>query len=474
MKRSSKDVDSLTPEQLSPLESIPPDGGLKAWSSVVGTIVCQFCSFGLINALGSFQYEYETSILRDSSMFSISWILTFQLFLMFFLSQPVGVLVDIVGPRLVLAPAAVFLVVGLVTLSFCTKYYQIFLAQSVCFGIGAAGVFVPGFVTTGQYFKRKRALALGVAAVGSSIGGTIFPIFFARLFNQIGFASTIRWTALMAGILLTIAIPLVTPLNKPKGWAKGRRSFLGMVAFKEMDFCIYVAGAFLFFWGLFGPFNFLPAFASQDAATSGVALYTVSILNAASIPGRIIPSYFSDRLGHLATMTIMGYVAGISVLAIWLPISYHHSLAGLIIFALVFGFSSGAFVSLMTASLVDICGGHVHNLGMMLGTYFCTISFAYVILLCNRPLALPGACYGVHLEEAALMDTLGSNSSLTGLPIQGAISNNPSGSLTGLIAFSGSAMVLGSVILNIAWNRSAAKMKARKAKESDQDKVFGA
>jgi MFS transporter, MCT family, solute carrier family 16 (monocarboxylic acid transporters), member 10 len=97
-----------------------------------------------VYSLGTFQYQYEMNQLRSASTSSIAWILTMQLFLMFFLSQPVGVLVDVFGPRMVLIPAAALEVLGLIGLSFSTQYYQIFLAQSVCFGVGAAGVFVPG------------------------------------------------------------------------------------------------------------------------------------------------------------------------------------------------------------------------------------------------------------------------------------------------------------------------------------------
>lgn len=93
-----------------------------------------------------------------------------QLFLMFFLSQPVGMVVDMFGPRAVLAPTSVLAVVGLVGLSFAREYWQIFLAQSLCFGLGAAGIFVPGLVAASQYFKTKRALAVGVVASGSSAG----------------------------------------------------------------------------------------------------------------------------------------------------------------------------------------------------------------------------------------------------------------------------------------------------------------
>lgn len=89
---------------------------------------------------------------------------------MFFLSQPLGLAADMFGVRTVLAPASVFSVGGLIALSFASEYWQIFLAQSLCFGLGAAGVFISGLMAPGQYFGRKRPLVLGIVAAGSSTG----------------------------------------------------------------------------------------------------------------------------------------------------------------------------------------------------------------------------------------------------------------------------------------------------------------
>lgn len=115
-------------------------------------------------------------------------------------------------------------------------------------------------------------------------------------------------------------------------------------------------------------------------------------------------------------MTTFSYISAISVLIIWLPVNFYPTVAGLVIFALIFGFASGAFVSLMSACLIDIGGGHTSQLGAMLGTYMMVISLA----------------------------------ALTGSPIEAAISGSETRQ-TGLIIFSGVAMMCGAVIVNAAW-----------------------
>lgn len=100
---------------------------------------------------------------------------------------------------------------------------------------------------------------------------------FARLFDQIGFRATMRYTALMIGIMLAFANLLVTAAIPTEGLA-GRRSLISLAAFRKPTYLLFVSGSFLVFWGLFGPFDYLPLFASRDSLTAPIALYTVSII----------------------------------------------------------------------------------------------------------------------------------------------------------------------------------------------------
>ena len=54
--------------------------------------------------------------------------------------------------------------------SLATEYYQVFLAQGLVVGIGSGLLFTPAISLVGTYFVKKRALATGIAACGSSLG----------------------------------------------------------------------------------------------------------------------------------------------------------------------------------------------------------------------------------------------------------------------------------------------------------------
>ncbi|KAK4154821.1 major facilitator superfamily domain-containing protein [Chaetomidium leptoderma] len=413
---SPKDTAAVPPATNETLELtpfVPPDGGRDAWMTVAGGWLCQFCSFGFVNSLGSIQYIYEKEILTHESSLSDSGLTCLER-----------------GPYL---SRPSFSVGGLIALSFATEYWQIFLAQSVCFGLGAAGTFISGLVAAGQYFKKRRALVMGIVASGSSCGGLVFPIMLARLFDQIGFRQTLRYTALMIGILLAIANLLVSSPVPPKGLA-GRRSLMSFATFKKPTYLLFVTGSFLFFWGLFGPFDYLPLFTSEHPATQSIALYTVAILNGASIFGRILPNIYSDRVGSSVwIITACALLSAVSVLVIWLPVYYYPSAGGLVVFVVVFGFASGAFISLMTPALLEVAGGHTNDdLSVMIGTFFAIIAIA----------------------------------SLTGLPVQGAAAGH-GGNVMGLIVFCGVAMIAGTALVGCAALLS--QKNKRKAAEKATD-----
>jgi MFS family permease len=64
-----------------------------------------------------------------------------------------------------------FLVVlGIMTLSLATNYWQVFLTQAVCMGLGAGLLYVPSLALIGIWFERKRALAMGIVMSGIAVG----------------------------------------------------------------------------------------------------------------------------------------------------------------------------------------------------------------------------------------------------------------------------------------------------------------
>lgn len=114
--------------------------------------------------------------------------------------------------------------------------------------------------------------------------------------------------------------------------------------------------------------------------------------SATSVPGRILPGYVADYLGHFNIITICALFTGGSILALWLPFNYHASHAGTIVFGLVFGFVSGAVVSLMMACVAKT--GPLETLGQRFGTFQIVISVRY------------GMFYPVLVISQSIADTL--------------------------------------------------------------------
>lgn len=67
--------------------------------------------------------------------------------------------------------AGSFLVVfGYMMTSLCSSYWQVMLAQALVVGLGSGCLFIPSVAILPQYFSKRRALANGLAASGSSFG----------------------------------------------------------------------------------------------------------------------------------------------------------------------------------------------------------------------------------------------------------------------------------------------------------------
>lgn len=56
----------------------PPEGGTKAWLSLLGASCAMFVSFGWVNCIALFQAEYEENQLKQYSKSTVSWITSME------------------------------------------------------------------------------------------------------------------------------------------------------------------------------------------------------------------------------------------------------------------------------------------------------------------------------------------------------------------------------------------------------------
>ncbi|KAL8735649.1 MAG: hypothetical protein Q9166_000818 [cf. Caloplaca sp. 2 TL-2023] len=290
--------------------------------------------------------------------------------------------------------------------------------SGICSPIGASLIFYPAMSSTGTWFFKRRALAFGIMAAGSSLGGVILPIMVDHIISQSGFPWAMRSAAfLLLGLLIYANLTVRSRLPpSPKPWSLVEF----ILPLQELPYFLIVFASFLFFFGMFLPFTFIILSAEHDGMSERLAAYLIPILNAVSIFGRTIPGYIADKSGRFNTMIATSILSTLLVLSLWLPASGN---VPYILFAALYGFSSGAFVSLAPALVAQI--SDIRQIGVRTGSMFAVISVA----------------------------------TLVGNPIGGALVSHERGAYRDLQIFCGVMMAAGSVIFVAArWSLEGWKM----------------
>lgn len=274
--------------------------------------------------------------------------------------------------------------------------------------VAAGIIFLPAVSSVSHWFRLRRATALGILACGSSIGGVAYPLLLNKCFKRVGFAWTTRaceqlvalfslapYTRsryaltfspftpahatltptvgfLTLGFLLIACFTVNTRLPPRKGGP-----LLDFSVFKQLEYTLFVAGDSLIIVGLYFPYFYTQTCAllyllaasrraeplGVDSRLNGVdenvALYCLSILNAASLFGRIIPNvrpagpvrrrlltvppltpqWLADTWGAFAILIPNCLVSGFLIFG-WIGMC--RTTVGTIFFSILYGLSSGA------------------------------------------------------------------------------------------------------------------------------------
>lgn len=331
---------------------------------------------GIISSFGAYQAFYEFNLLQSYSPSSISWIGTIQGSLPIILGLISGPMFDMGYFRLLTTSGSVLVVLGMLTTSVCTEYYHFILAQGLCIGLGAAAIYLPSFAILAKYFTSRRAMASGMVAAGGSIGASVYTIAFRRLEARVGFSWTARAIGLIAMGCFFMSLMIMRVPKSQDVTVKNQTMVTRLIdisAFTSAPFLICSVGMLLSYIGLYIPFFYIVAYAQKHSHVDvDMSFYLLSIMNASSTFGRIIPGLLADRWGSLLVMAVFT-VASAIVAYSWAAIN---SFPGLLVFCIVYGFLSGAVASLpLTVFAALAPDRNKVGTGMGMGLCSCGIGF---------------------------------------------------------------------------------------------------
>ncbi|CAG8018758.1 unnamed protein product [Penicillium olsonii] len=347
------------------------DTGLRTWLQVLGSFFLFFNSWGIINTWGAYQTYYEQELLAGTSSSTIAWIGSLQSFLLMMIGVITGPLFDAGYFTALTSFAAFLLPFGLMMTSLATKYWQLILSQGVCIGLAAGCLFVPSVAILPQYFRAKRGLANGFAASGSSIGGVVYPIMFDQLQKKVGFAWATRALGFVCFGTTCISVAIMRQRFQPKE----KRKLFQLSVLKEPAFTVFAIAMFMGFLGFYNFLFYVQSYAIETGIVdSNLGFYLLSMLNAASTFGRIAPNFLADHIGPLNMLTPAVTITAILAF-VWIRV---HTVPGIIILSVFYGFFSGGFVSLPPVVMASMTPD-VRNLGTRMGMLFAIVSIGLLI-----------------------------------------------------------------------------------------------
>ncbi|KAI8295507.1 MFS transporter asaE [Colletotrichum sp. SAR11_240] len=344
-----------------------PEGGKDAWLVVAGAWCAMIPSMGLLNTLAVLQAwvtEYELQGLPEST---IGWVFSTYAFFLYFCGAQV-------------------------------EFYQFLLTFGVLGGMSASLLFNPSISAIGHWFSERRALATGIACTAGGVGGVIFPLIILYLAPRVGCAwalRTVGFICLAVSVLACLLLKKRLPPNKKAGAA------IDITALRDAKFALTTLAVFLIEFAVFIPYTYICSYAIHEGMGLQKSLLLNALLNAGAIPGRALPGYVADRFGPFNVMCVTALVCSTFIFALWMTAQGGE--AATTAFAILFGFWSGAAISLTPVCIGRVC--ETKDYGKRSGTAF---SISSIAALVGVPFAgailqwCDGAYYGVIIFAGGL------------------------------------------------------------------------
>jgi predicted MFS family arabinose efflux permease len=147
----------------------------------------------------------------------------------------------------------------------------------------------------------------------------------------------------------TLMVPIV--VMKAKVFPSQRRPLIDFQVLRKLSYDLFCLGTIFSFMGMYVPFYYISSFGiSHGIVNAKLGFYLLTILNGASVFGRIVPNFFADKIGPLNMMTPLVLLLGV-IAYTWTSTT---SAGQIIVFCIFYGFFSGTLVSITGPAIVII------------------------------------------------------------------------------------------------------------------------
>ncbi|KAG0330854.1 hypothetical protein BG000_011403 [Podila horticola] len=403
--RTSCEVPSSSfPEKFSPKSSAPsilemsqsptlvdiadraPDGGTRAWLVVLGSFLIHcFCFAPTEYIFGMFENHY-LELYPSASHGSIAFIGTIGSSTTYFAGFVSGVAADKFGYRITALLGTAIMAIALILASFASQVWHLYLSQGFLFGFGASLVYYPGIGAPSHWFDAKRGLALGLAVSGTGLGGLALSPATQALMDSVGVGWTLRALALFCVVVCGTASFLIVeresgkkakepvaaitdveigaiseklasavPEQKPAGLAVIKSFFAELKVFKNPQFLSLTFAEIAASIGFLIPMYYFQTYSLHIGLTAQNGALIAGISSGASCIGRIALGFAADRLPKTIVVSVCAWMTAGSILIVW---TLSKSFTVYLVFAIIYGFFAGGYVSLVPLVVSETFGSH--------------------------------------------------------------------------------------------------------------------
>lgn len=311
-------------------------------------------------------------------------------------SPGLGFLLDRYKPRRIVLPCILIFSIAYASLALLTSHLLHFYLTFFLIGLVGNGTAYIGYSRAiFTWFNRRRGFALSIMLAGTGVGAMLLPILTQAIITHLGWRAAYLTLGLLA---FAVGFPLTAIFVRERPVAHRDQAVsteVGMPvakALKTSAFWIIAATVCLYAISVNGAIAHLSALLTDRGVSAAGAAWSVAIIGATGLIGRLLTGIFLDRFfgPRVSQIMLLMTVLGIVLLSVANTLS-----AGLVAAALI-GFSMG--------SEGDITP-------YLLGRYFGLRRFSTLYALTWTSYAIGGATGPVLVGR--IFDSMGSYRPLT-------------------------------------------------------------